>query len=322
MQQSTLKIDPESCRFSKRTTPKYLSLTGCCQPFALQFPHPTRLTPSLRWGASRDALSSERELLIEKKKNARARYALEGQKRSTPSQSGSHPMTSTRRPQSTPTLIRDYLEAKKGSKHRAWSILQKGLLALQEKYGDDVGQEQLELGINGRWNGITLKNYEEFDAKRSHRPGQSPEPEVKHPAHKVFRASDLGPEWQNSLHDQNEAAAMISEALLLMERPWDEGSIARVLRRGIENGHFTVEDLDDPPRASKRTPDPTGGPSLTVTRAFSTATSCEATQAPHSRTERPLRTRPNIYPDPIRIRIPTSSDGHPRISKPALRTQS
>ena len=31
-----------------------------------------------------------------------------------------------------------------------------------------------------------------------------------------------------------------------MERPWDEGSIARALRRGIENGHFTLEDLDEP----------------------------------------------------------------------------
>ena len=99
-------------------------------------------------------------------------------------------------------------------------------------------EEQLEQGINGRWNGITLKNYEEFGVSRSHRPGQSPEPEVKHPAHKVFRASDLGPEWQNSLHDQNEAAAMISEALLLMERPWDEGSIARVLRRGHRKRPF------------------------------------------------------------------------------------
>ena len=32
----------------------------------------------------------------------------------------------------------------------------------------------------------------------AHRPGQSPEPEFKHPAHEVFRAEDLyaKPEWQ------------------------------------------------------------------------------------------------------------------------------
>ena len=140
--------------------------------------------------------------------------SLEG-RRDPPSQSGED-----RRPdelEEHTTLIRDFWKTKKGSKgDRAWSILQKGLLAIQEKYGDDVVSDQLEQGINGRWNGITLKNYEDWNSKRSHRPGQSPEPEVKHPAHKVFRASDLGPEWQNGTarDDQNEAAAMISEALL------------------------------------------------------------------------------------------------------------
>ena len=95
-----------------------------------------------------------------------------------------------------------------------------------------------------------------------------------------------------------------------MEPAFDQSSIANTLRRAIENGRFTLEDLDRPALASEeRQPDRRTFPN--GYEAFSTATSCEATQAPHSRTEAP-RKRPNIYPDPIRIRIPTPlSDERP-----------
>ena len=60
-------------------------------------------------------------------------------------------------------LIREFFRLKKGSKSKtAWAHLMGGLKKIQDKYGDAVVKEQLMAAINGRWNGITLKNYEEF----------------------------------------------------------------------------------------------------------------------------------------------------------------
>ena len=60
-------------------------------------------------------------------------------------------------------LIREFFRLKKGSKSKtAWAHLMGGLVKIQDKYGDAVVEEQLMAAINGRWNGITLKNYEEF----------------------------------------------------------------------------------------------------------------------------------------------------------------
>ena len=86
-------------------------------------------------------------------------------------------------------LIRDFWRTKKGSKgDRAWSLLQTGLKAIQSAYSDDVVREQLELAINGKWQSITLANYERF--KPQQKPWQQ-EPANNHPASKVFKASDL-----------------------------------------------------------------------------------------------------------------------------------
>jgi hypothetical protein len=61
------------------------------------------------------------------------------------------------------TLIRDFWRTKKGSKgEQAWKLLQTGLTSIQAAYGDAVVKEQLELAINGRWQSITLANYERF----------------------------------------------------------------------------------------------------------------------------------------------------------------
>ena len=60
-------------------------------------------------------------------------------------------------------LVREFFRLKKGSKSKtAWAHLMGGLTKIQDKYGDAVIEEQLMAAINGRWNGITLKNYEEF----------------------------------------------------------------------------------------------------------------------------------------------------------------
>ena len=61
------------------------------------------------------------------------------------------------------SLIRDFWRTKKGSKgQRAWQLLMTGLKAIQKAYGDSVVKEQLELAINGRWQSVTLANYERF----------------------------------------------------------------------------------------------------------------------------------------------------------------
>ena len=88
-------------------------------------------------------------------------------------------------------LIRDFWRTKKGSKgERAWQLLMTGLKAIQKAYGDSVVKEQLELAINGRWASVTLANYERFRPTK-----QSFDAPANHPAHKVFKADDLGPEW-------------------------------------------------------------------------------------------------------------------------------
>ena len=89
-------------------------------------------------------------------------------------------------------LIRDFWRTKKGSKgERAWKLLQTGLKAIQTAYGDSVVKEQLELAINGRWASVTLANYERFRPTKQ----SFDAPQANHPAHKVFKADDLGPEW-------------------------------------------------------------------------------------------------------------------------------
>ena len=194
MQQSTLKIDPEVMSLLKEKTPKYLSLTGVANLLLEQALNNVDTVITLKTERSLSSLRETEVFNKEEEERVRA-LSLEGLP-IPPSKDGKIIDPGL---EAHTTLIRDFWKTKKGSKgDRAWSILQKGLLAIQEKYGDDVVSDQLEQGINARWNGITLKNYEEWEKKRSHRPGQSPEPEFKHPAHEVFRADDLyaKPEWK------------------------------------------------------------------------------------------------------------------------------
>ena len=84
-------------------------------------------------------------------------------------------------------MIRAYWAAKPKTKTAAaWKLLMRELNKINDQYGSDVLEEQLLQAEANRWQSITLKNYEEFGVSRAHRPGQSPEPEFKHPAHEVF----------------------------------------------------------------------------------------------------------------------------------------
>ena len=82
-------------------------------------------------------------------------------------------------------LIRDFWQVKQGSKaDRAWSLLMTELRKIKEKYGDACVSHQIQLAINGKWKGITLQNYARFAPK------EQQQPEVRHPASRVFTAKD------------------------------------------------------------------------------------------------------------------------------------
>ena len=70
-------------------------------------------------------------------------------------------------------LIEEFWKTKKGSKgETAWKLLTGELSKIRSKHGNTVMCEQLTLGINGKWQGITLKNYENFSAPKGHAPRQ------------------------------------------------------------------------------------------------------------------------------------------------------
>ena len=95
--------------------------------------------------------------------------------------------------------IREFWQSKKGAKSEtAFNLLIENLEKIHAKYGAQVLEEQLKLGINGRWQSITLKNLETFAAK-----GATPaQPEVRHPASRVFTAKDFdGPRTGGVLSD-------------------------------------------------------------------------------------------------------------------------
>ena len=87
------------------------------------------------------------------------------------------------------TLIHEFWRCKKGSKNsRAWSLLLTELTKIQDEFGPAKTEEQLMLGINGLWKGITVSNLRRFEPVK--KPWQK-EPEMKHPAHRDFTAERL-----------------------------------------------------------------------------------------------------------------------------------
>lgn len=84
-------------------------------------------------------------------------------------------------------LIHDFWRVKKGSKGQvAWKLLMTGLTKIRDAYGEKVTEEQLQLAINGKWQGITLERYEQFKPKAA--PGESLH---RHPASQVYTAKDF-----------------------------------------------------------------------------------------------------------------------------------
>lgn len=85
-------------------------------------------------------------------------------------------------------LIREFWKIKGGTKSdTSWKLLMSGLKAIQEMDGDKAVETQLQEAINGKWKGISLRNYLQFKDKGKPKPWQQ-EPSSKHPAHQVFVA--------------------------------------------------------------------------------------------------------------------------------------
>lgn len=185
MSTTTIRVDSDLLRRIESSKPSYLSATGFFQLLAEQaltqgLTHVTTLSePSPQAGTPKG-----RGELLNKEEEERVRaLSLEGMP--IPPAQGK-PVDPAL--EAHTTLIRDFWRTKKGSKgEQAWKLLQRGLKAIQAAYGDAVVREQLELAINGRWQSITLANYERF--KPQPKPWQ--QPETAHPASKVFKASDL-----------------------------------------------------------------------------------------------------------------------------------
>ena len=70
-------------------------------------------------------------------------------------------------------LIMEFWRVKKGSKgETAWKRLQGQLEKFLDAYGDTVVNDQLELGINGKWAGIEFSRYEQFKPTGKHAPAR------------------------------------------------------------------------------------------------------------------------------------------------------
>lgn len=60
-------------------------------------------------------------------------------------------------------LIRAFWKTKAGAKtDSSWKLLMTELTKIQDKYGDRVVRDQLELAAANRWKGVSLRNYEQF----------------------------------------------------------------------------------------------------------------------------------------------------------------
>jgi len=87
--------------------------------------------------------------------------------------------------------ILEFWEVKKKNKtENAANFLFAQLNAIKEKYGEKVVVDQLELATAEGFQSITMNKYEKLGLPVANNK-QAKEPETKHPAYKVFKASDV-----------------------------------------------------------------------------------------------------------------------------------
>ena len=87
--------------------------------------------------------------------------------------------------------ILEFWEVKKKNKtENAANFLFAQLNAIKEKYGEQVVLDQLELATAEGFQSITMNKYEKLGLPVANHK-QTKEPESKHPAYQVFKASDV-----------------------------------------------------------------------------------------------------------------------------------
>ena len=192
-----VEIDDDLHALAEQNCPKYLSVTGFINLIIDQSLDRVSRLPTCRAGAG-NTFNVSRQPSPQSPLNEAGLNGPDFQAsgEAVPSKKKNSPETLSLTPplEKFDELIREFFRLKKGSKSKtAWSHLMTGLTKIQDKYGDTVVEEQLMAAINGRWSGITLKNYEEF-GKPKPKPAWQQEPEMKHPAHRDFTAERLAAE--------------------------------------------------------------------------------------------------------------------------------
>ena len=92
-------------------------------------------------------------------------------------------------------------------------------------------------------------------------------------------------------------------------------AIRLTLRKAVENGRFTLEQLDNPSPGFQKNARPDRRTFPNGYEGVQHRNLLRDPAGPRSRTEAPLRSRPLIYPDPIRIRNLTPlSDGQRQLT--------
>ena len=157
-----IRIDSDVLRLVKQVKPRYLTISGFVSHLLEKSVKALDAPGTL--GPAKAGPSISNTSLVIKEEEERARVSNKTQSKKAP-----EPAWEKDIPGSLfhPTeLIRDFWRTKRGSKgQRAWTLLMGQLEAIQAKYGASVAQEQLELAINGRWQSVTLANYERFKPK-------------------------------------------------------------------------------------------------------------------------------------------------------------
>ena len=188
MKTTQVRIDTEVLQRLEGIKPRYITMTGFLSQIAEEHIDSSfkLRKPSPASGDPKEAKGGEVSLNKEDKERVRA-LSLEGMPIPPAQGKAIDPAL-----EAHTTLIRDFWRTKKGSKgEQAWKLLQTGLTAIQAAYGDAVVKEQLELAINGRWQSITLANYEKFKPAAVTKKVKRMTEEEKEAAH-LKRMEDLG----------------------------------------------------------------------------------------------------------------------------------
>ena len=188
MATTTIRVDSELLQQIESVKPRFLSTTAYFQLLAQQaLEGESTLVKPLAQLAEREVLPFNKEEEVKKKKLL--------------SESINHPPAQSKRIDPAllefEALIREFWKAKGGGKgETSWKLLMTGLKGIKDLDGDGAVEAQLEEAINGKWKGITMRNYLQFKAKGQPKPWQQ-EPETRHPAFKDAREiiQERGEEW-------------------------------------------------------------------------------------------------------------------------------